>query len=265
MVPLQKNIEKIRQILNVINPTKFDITSFKNTGYFKTLLEYCLQTNEIVGINFEEYEHKIYCVPMVHSDVFDKTTSGALWGIDMNRIIQTSRHVDSMMFTHRQYWEIQDLRDLEKLETMQNPEQMLFQAFLVAKRILNRSPEKLAIVCGPISTGPKGVEENLKIFNRTVYKLGQQMPLFNQLTFERLFGKAHELLHLPQHRHFLVGKSSSRFFIDHFYLLLFALNKEWNPHFIYGWEESDGANDEYRIFRAKNSPIVLLDEGFDEL
>jgi hypothetical protein len=133
-------------------------------------------------------------------------------------------------------------------------------ALNVAKKIIKQSPKKLGVVCGPISTGKRTVEENLRIFELTILKVSNTMPVFNQMPFEPVFETMHSLVF--EDKDLCPSGKSSEFFIDYFYREVFLSNKNWVPHFIYGWEHSVGASMEHRIFTQLGSDIVYLSEDF---
>ena len=105
------------------------------------------------------------------------------------------------------------------------------------------------------------IEENFKVFVKTVFKVGQKLPLFNQLPFEPGFHVVHQLI--KDDPKLCPNGSSSKFFIDHFYEKLFCFSdKEWFPHFIHGYEHSTGAMIEKKIFTELGSTIHPLRKGF---
>lgn len=230
------------------------------------LLEVCLQTNEAVGLSVYESKGRLYCLPAFEKEAFTEKITKSIWkNFELNKTLVFERRVYSMQFTLRKYWTLQDFKELEELEKLEDPNEVFKQALVVAKRVLKRSPKKLNVVCGPISTGPKGVRENLRIFNRTMYKISRRARMFNQLPFEAAFAHAHELLKKRKYRHLMVNKSSSLFFIKKFYRPLFAQDKIWKTNFIHDWKSSTGAREEHKIFRKTKASITYLKEGFDAL
>lgn len=266
MVPLQENIEKIYQLLHLINSTARTVGEIQKSPTFKVLFERLIETNEINGVDIWQTYTRAYCIPTVHREVFSVSMLERFIGTDVSNVLSShGSRISSVTFGLRKYWTVEDFQQLHELKKLQSPKEILLGALMITKDVLRRSPRELGIVCGPISTGRKSVEENLHIFNRTIYKIGQTMPMFNQMPLERLFAYAHELLFLPCNQHLLVNGSSSDFFIDEFYLPIFALNKIWKPHFIYDWQYSSGATREHRVFRVLRSSTRYLEKGFDVL
>ena len=266
MVPLQKNIKPISTLLHHINPSTLSVPELQRDKNFLKFLEASLQTNEVKAIQFQQVDNLLYCFPIIQKEAFTTTVHRILWNKTLSGVVgKFQKSTASMDFKLRKYWTLQDFIELEQLEKLDNPKLILQKALIVAKRVLRRSPKNLGVVCGPISTGTKSVKENLRIFNRTMYKISQTMNVFNQLPFESLFARVHELLKKPEYVHLMVEGSSSLFFMRNFYDAVFAVNKNWKPHFIHGWKHSTGAKDEHRIFTLLNSPIVYLKKGFDVL
>ena len=164
-------------------------------------------------------------------------------------------------FQMRNFWTKEDYTELLSLMDIQDPFEIMNRSLLVAQEILARSPQKLGVVCGPMSSGKLSIPENFDVFIKTVFKIGQKMPMFNQLPFEPGFGVVHDLIkHNPE---LCPQGSSSKFFIDHFYERLFCeSDKQWSAHFIYGFEHSKGAMMEHQIFTDLGSSIHPLREGF---
>lgn len=158
-------------------------------------------------------------------------------------------------------WKEETFEKLEALRNSQDPLHIMKHSFYVACDILAELPFELGIVCGPISTGKRSVEENLEIFNNTVIKISNEMPIFNQVPFEPVFLPVHELVKNNQEFCSTAGRTSE-FFINHFYVHVFTAGKKWKSHFIHGWESSVGAVMEHEILTELKSEIIYLPEDF---
>lgn len=109
----------------------------------------------------------------------------------------------------------------------------------VAFEILNRMPQPVALVSGPISTGGKGsVEENLHAFAdviRSARAAGK--TVFNQLPFEDKFGE-------------LARKSGMKYYtpiLDDFFLPILRSGKIAEILFMKDWQSSTGARWEFAV------------------
>jgi hypothetical protein len=158
------------------------------------------------------------------------------------------------------YWDEEMFESLKRAKTFKKPLTIMDESLKVARELLNRLPSKLGVVCGPISTGKRSVEENLKIFGLIVLDISNKMPIFNQMPFEPVFEDIHSMV--INNKEFCPSGKSSEFFIDYFYREVFLSGKEWAPHFIDGWEYSVGAVMEHDIFTQLGSDIVYLPENF---
>lgn len=235
----------------VYPPSKF-------VDYFTT----CLATNEIIGMNFYEGDAiGFFGMPKYMSHISEVTVRKELLSA-----YNYPEHVPFMVsnrieFQMRNFWMKEDYTELLSLTDIRDPFEIMNRSFLLAQEILARSPQTLGVVCGPMSSGVLSSEENFEVFIKTVFKIGQKMPMFNQLPFEPGFAVVHELIKTDPM--LCPDGSSSKFFIDHFYEKLFRFSgKEWLPHFIYGYKHSKGAMMEHKIFTDLASNIHPLREGF---
>lgn len=172
---------------------------------------------------------------------------------------QDNPHLGLHYYAH---WDEQMFKALENAKNQPGLLVKMNESLNVGKHLLKKLPRKLGIVCGPISTGKKTVQENLKVFELTVLKVSNEMPIFNQMPFEPVFETAHSLA--MEDKDLCPSGKSSEFFIKYFYEEIFLSNKEWKPHFIYGWEHSVGAIMEHNIFiqLGIGKDIVYLSEDF---
>ena len=157
-------------------------------------------------------------------------------------------------FPHRTYWHFHDLEEIYALPVSTNSVDCCLD---IALRILKREAVPFSIVCGPISTGPGSLDENLKAFNKTIHALSRVGPVFSQMPFEDLFKKLHET---AKHTHVYSGQ----IFLDNFYIPLFAFRKITKAFFMYGWWLSCGASQERGAFRALGIPVEDLPKDFLE-
>lgn len=266
MNPFETKKVELQQFFSILHPIQKD--HYDNQLHAKTTLwnayhECCLTINEISGICYHVIGDEVYAVPKFIKGA-DKSLREYIVGKHRESIFSNDKSDYTENFGLRNYWELGDFIILKNLQKFTDPHKIMYRALLVANMVLNRSPRILGVVCGPMSTGIKTVEENFRIFNRTVYKVGQQMDIFNQLPFERPFNRVHQLLH-STHKHLLVDGKSSPYIIEQFYRKIFLReDKVWLPSFIHNWESSTGADIEHKIFTAISAEIIQLEEGFEK-
>jgi hypothetical protein len=150
----------------------------------------------------------------------------------------------SMHKTTQQYWEKDDLNGLENVET-------IAETFAIAERVLNRMPDCLGQVCGPMNNGGRGnLKDNMEVFRDMVHHLHDKgIILFDQLPFEDTF---HRLTR---------GENPTQTYqqvIDDFYELLYHTGKVRTLYFIPGWKTSNGARWEYNRAKELGMEIVEL-------
>lgn len=106
----------------------------------------------------------------------------------------------------------------------------------VAMRVLERIPEPVEFVCGPISTGGAGSQrKNIAIFKRYIAWLEREgHHVFNQMPFEKALWQLFRKF----------GKDPDRL-LHEFYLPLFESGLFGTFYFIPGWEGSHGARWEH--------------------
>lgn len=142
-------------------------------------------------------------------------------------------------------------------------EDILFQelveiAIVYAKSIIGKSGKNLAIVCGPISTGPGTIEEKLITFQKAIYLLQKKSKrekiIFDQMPFEDIFSKYHNWLN---------GKKSNKI-LTHFYQKIFESKMIREMNFLPGWNFSEGATWERNTGIDLCFDIIHLKEDFVE-
>ena len=109
----------------------------------------------------------------------------------------------------------------------------------VARAVLDRMPDPVVLISGPISTGGRGsIEENLRAFSdaiRLVHLSGK--TVFNQLPFEDKFIE-------------LSRKSTAAYFtpiLDDFFLPILKSGKIKQIIFMKDWQSSTGARWEHAM------------------
>jgi hypothetical protein len=260
MISLQQNLE-------VLQPS---FANFHSHGGLRALTEYqnaLSITNEVSGIQYRSCGNKHYIVPTFiegqDSTALLELIAGNYY-VNIRNSVVASR--PGVSFGIRNYWCKDDLSYLQELSLLDDPELIVDSAWLIAKSMLSRTPETMAMVCGPISQISPSMwskEQNLNVFHRTMLKIAmeEKIEVFNQLPFETAFAKVEVLLH-STHRHLLYDGSSSGFFITHFYRKVIATNKRWKPFFIHHWHRSTGATLENKYFLDKLREPVYLRENY---
>ena len=128
----------------------------------------------------------------------------------------------------------------------------------VALRTLERMPQPIGQVCGPISTGGKGsIKANLVTFAEAIEWLqGQGRNIFNQMPFEEHIFRIIDGGYNTQVNNQL---------LEEFYLPIFASNLVTTFYFIPGWESSHGATWEHEQIQKHGYAIEYLQQlGFPE-
>lgn len=262
MVPFNEQKESLKNAFSECHPLNPSLFEGVVPESFNSYFERSFSINEITGLNFYQKGQDLFALPNGLDPIKEKLIRQELLletEFDPEKWREPTKTVS---FGLRSFWKIEEFEALEKLKTEADPMLIMRKAFDVALRILERSPKVLGIVCGPISSGKKSIPENIKIFNRTVFKVGQKIPIFNQLPFEPLLHVVHELI--KEDKVLCPKGSSSKFFIDHFYSKVFAQRKKWAPHFISGWEFSTGAQIERQILKGMKCNFFDLQENFHE-
>jgi hypothetical protein len=79
----------------------------------------------------------------------------------------------------KQYWTEEDILAVQAAKDFK-------ELYFIAQRVLNRMPQPVVQVCGPIGTGGLGnVEDNLNAFDSTIKNLQNKgLNVFDQMPFE---------------------------------------------------------------------------------
>lgn len=153
------------------------------------------------------------------------------------------RELQPKITRNHDYWKPEDMEALEQAQSFG-------ELSKIAMRILNRMPQPVGQVCGPISTGNKSIEENLKVFNETVQQLVDEgKTIFDQIPFEDYIFRLLE-----------TGKGSREKdqLLNEFYLPLFESGLVKTFYFIPGWKSSHGATWEHEQAKRLGIEIVYL-------
>lgn len=121
----------------------------------------------------------------------------------------------------------------------------------IAERILERMPEGVAQVCGPIATGGLGsLEANLDVFNQAIKKLqASGVHVFDQMPFEMPMQKLKKDLKPGEYAYSI---------LDDFYLPLMNQEKIKTFYFMPTWQTSKGAQWEHDLITKMGKEIRYL-------
>jgi len=138
-------------------------------------------------------------------------------------------------------WNLEDSRAIESAHTFED-------LLEVALKIIDRLPQPLGMVCGPITTGGLGCsEKNLEVLEKTIENLRKQgLTIFSQLPFEMPMFRIKKTTYYKGGSHLL----------ETFYLPIFESGKVKRFYFIKGWESSGGATWENK--QAKRIGIAII-------
>lgn len=150
----------------------------------------------------------------------------------------------------RKYWTKKNLSDLENARTYSDLGKVAFD-------VLGSMPQPIGQVCGPISTGGVcSIEENLKIFDRTIMKLTEEgNAIFDQMPFQYQMGKLRAKSALPQNE-------TNTLLLENFYLPIFQSGIVRKFFFIHGWKSSYGARWEHERAGEFGASISYLPRHF---
>lgn len=141
------------------------------------------------------------------------------------------------------YWTPKDMEELEKVETYE-------KMFLIALRILERMPQPITQICGPITTGGNSSkEENVKEFNKAIFFFSERGEMvFDQIPFQNTMERLSKE----------VNGYDERILIK-FYLPLFQSGKVKTFKFLPGWQSSKGAKWEHKTIKQLKYKIIHLE------
>ncbi len=130
------------------------------------------------------------------------------------------------------YWTSVDFEKLSKAHTMA-------ELLVIALSILDRMPQPVVMISGPITTGGHGsLEENLRSFANAVRLVRVSgKTVFNQLPFEDKFMELSKKANMPYFTPIL----------DDFFLPILKSGKIKQVVFMKDWQSSTGARWEYTV------------------
>ncbi|MDB5255157.1 MAG: hypothetical protein JWL92_533 [Candidatus Nomurabacteria bacterium] len=238
----------------------------------------CHATNEIAGVKFLSLRHYSTCLisPVFidgidHFQALDTTV-----GPEYAKLLQTTGEQKGQLdFNARKHWNNDHFIFLDSLSLMNDPKKMLDEGVYVALSVLKQSENPIGMVCGPVSTGPGTIMDNLYRFNRTMMEVSKEIYVFNQLPFEGVFQKVHDLL-TTTHKYLLeiedvdseeeMKRKKSMFFMEHFFeRVIKEAHKDWRPYFMKGWKKSVGATTEHELFKLLGFNPIYLENEFSFL
>lgn len=144
-----------------------------------------------------------------------------------------------------QFWTEEDWADLYKAKTAK-------EMYLVAERVLERMPDGVGQVCGPIATGGLGsLEANLHAFNDTIKRLQAErgVHIFDQMPFE---------IPMQELKKDLKPGEYAQSILDDFYLPLMQKEKVKTFYFMPNWQTSTGAQWEHDLVTKMGKEIKYL-------
>lgn len=123
----------------------------------------------------------------------------------------------------------------------------------IALRIIQKIPQPIGEVCGPITSGGHGsIEKNLAVFSAAIKKLtDQEKNIFDQVVFEDRMKK--------------IWESKNRdndALLREFYLPIFESGFIKTLYFLSDWQTSTGARWEHEQGKRLNIEIVYLPDDF---
>ncbi len=142
-----------------------------------------------------------------------------------------------------------NLEEKEQLKTTTSFEELTH----IALHILERAPQPISQVCGPMTSGGLGsLEKNLAVFEKTVITLKERGEIvFNQLPFED-----------PMARIKLLKNKGGLNLLETFYRPIFESGFIKRLYFMYGWENSSGSRWEFKTARNLGIEIFYLPPHF---
>ncbi|MEI6118971.1 MAG: AIR synthase related protein [bacterium] len=141
------------------------------------------------------------------------------------------------------YWTSEDIQALEEAK---NYDDLL----IIALRVLDRMPQPIVQICGPLTTGGLGsMEANMAEFEKAIFFFSQQGEcVFDQIPFEEP---------MQRFKKDVIDGYDERILFD-FYQPIFKSGKIKTMKFLPGWEKSTGANWENTQAKQWNIQTVYL-------
>lgn len=147
------------------------------------------------------------------------------------------------------YWSEQDSEALIEANSYA-------ELLTIALRVLDRMPQPIVQICGPISTGGKGsVEENISEFEKAILFFSQQGEIvFDQMPFQKAMQR------IKKNLKNLTGYDQQ--LLDDFYLPIFESGKIKKLRFLPDYKSSTGATWEDEQGQRLNIKIIYLEENW---
>lgn len=145
----------------------------------------------------------------------------------------------------KEYWTEEDIAEVKSAKDFKD-------LYRIAERILNKMPQPIAQVCGPIGTGGLGtIEANLEAFSEAIQALQKKgYTVFDQMPFE--WPMQGIKFNLP------AGVYPESILTD-FYLPIFESGLVTTFYFMPNWKSSRGANWEHEQAKRLGIQIIYLD------
>jgi hypothetical protein len=121
---------------------------------------------------------------------------------------------------------------------------------------LEKMPQPIVQVCGPISSGGRGsIEKNLKIFKKTIRKLSEKHSVFDQTILEQPMRRIMKTYHCSH-------EENNRILLESFYGPILKSGLIQKTFFIDRWESSQGATWEHETSKKIGLERFYLPENF---
>ena len=128
---------------------------------------------------------------------------------------------------------------------------------LIALDIFKNMPSPICQVCGPISSGGEGsIEENLKIFKKTISRLVKEgHTIFDQTYFEKPMSIIRSTYDCSE-------EERNDILLNEFYKPVFESGFVKKTFFMHGWESSQGARWEHNLIIKLGIEKIYLPQDF---
>lgn len=189
----------------------------------------------------------LMCIANSHEINLDKSFNYSMGKLDTRDAErwEKTEEIDSM-----KYWRFHNLLDLKKAENYSDLKE-------IALDVLQRMPQPIGEVCGPISSGGYGsIEENMKDFNKTIEKLIQRRySVFNQMPFEI------PMQRMKQESGLSKEEANSQL-LGQFYYPIFDSGLIKRVYFMHNWKTSHGSRIERQRTIERRISIETLPADF---
>jgi hypothetical protein len=143
------------------------------------------------------------------------------------------------------YWMTEDIQALDDAKKHSD-------LVIIALEILNRMPEPIVQICGPLTTGGLGsFELNVVEFEKAIiFFSDKREKVFDQLPFQNAMKRLSK------------GNGYNKI-LTNFYLPIFKSGKIETYKFLPGWQESRGAKWEHKTLKKLKCEIIYLPKDWD--